>query len=163
MDTVKCITLVGHEIQGYGKSKDLLELGGDELFVVDLDGLNSGSYNFKLYYDISKFFEITVMSFPQRAADLVDSIVSGAARVVVSSKLDTRKIADFLTITDELVMNYASMGGCKTFSERGGRYFLSNRMVDLPFERVYLYGSSIDSKGYTILEGFPEFIYSEEP
>lgn len=162
MDTIKCVTLSDHEIQGHGKSKDLLELGGEELFVVDLDGLSSGSYNFRLYYDISKFFEITVMSFPARAADLVDSIVAGASKVVVSSNLEAKKIEDFLTITDELVMNYANQGGCRIFSESGGRYFLSNRVVDLPFDQVYLYGSSIDSKGYTVIEGFPEFIYSEE-
>lgn len=158
LETLKCVILENHEITGYADAKDLLELGGEELFVIDLDGLNRGSYNFKLYNDISKFFETTIMSFPVRAADLVDCIVAGASRVVVSSNLDDTRIRDFIGITDELVMNYANMKGCRVFSDSGGMFYLSNRTVDLPFERVFLYGGKIDAKGYTNLEGFPEFI-----
>lgn len=161
MDTIRCITLENHEILGFNSAKDLLEMGGEELFVIDLDGLNNSSYNFKLYYDISKFFEIVVMSFPSRAADLVDSIVSGASKVVVSSNLEPRRISDFMTITEDLVMNYANMRGCRIFSEKGGKYYLSGRMVDLPFETVYIYGSRMDVKGYTVIDNFPEFLYSE--
>lgn len=163
MESVKCIILDGKSILGYADAKSILEVGDfEELFVVDLDGLNRGAYNLKLYGQLSKFFEITVMSFPDRTADLVDSIVSGASRVVVSSTLPVNTIVDFLAVTEDLVMNYAHMGVCRTFSEHGGKYFLSNRVVDLPFERVYIYGGKVDLKGYTWIDGFPDFITSDE-
>lgn len=161
METIKCIVLDNREITGYSSAKELLDLSGEELFVIDLDGLNHSSYNFKLYYEISKFFEITVMSFPDRTPDLVDTIISGASRVVVSSTITERRILDFLAITEDVVMNYGSMRGCRFFSEKGGRFYMSNRLVDLPFEKVYIYGSRTDRKGYVYIEGFPEFIYNE--
>lgn len=162
METVKCVILDDKQITGYEDAKSLLEfVSGEDLFVIDLDGLNRGAYNLKLYYDLSKFFEITVMSFPERAADLVDSIVSGASRVVISSNLPDRIIRDFLTVTEDLVMNYANMGGCRIFSENGGKYYLSNRIVDLPFEKVFLYGGTIDREGYVVVEGFPDFVTSD--
>ncbi|AKA49512.1 hypothetical protein IX51_10870 [uncultured archaeon] len=162
METVKCVVLDNKEITGFVNAKTLLEFEDEEeLFVIDLDGLNKGAYNLKLYNELSKFFEITVMSFPERTADLVDSIVSGASRVVISSNLPDRVIRDFLTVTEDLVMNYANMSGCRIFSENGGKYYLSNRMVDLPFEKVYLYRGALEKKGYVVLEGFPDFMPTE--
>ncbi len=162
MESVKCIILDNKSITGFAEAKDILEIGDiEELFVIDLDGLNRGAYNLKLYNQLSKFFEITVMNFPERTADLVDSIVSGASRTVISSKLPQRSILDFLSVTEDLVMNYANMGGCRIFSENGGKYFLSNRVVDLPFDKVYLYGGKVDIEGYVWLDGFPDLITSE--
>lgn len=161
MESIRCVVLDNKEITGYSSAKELLDLPGEELFVIDLDGLNSSSYNFKLYYDISKFFEITVMSFPDRTPDLVDTIISGASKVVISSTLPERRILDFLAITEDVVMNYGSMKGCRFFSEKGGRFYMSNRTVDLPFEKVYIYGSRLSRKDYIYIEGFPEFIYDE--
>lgn len=158
METLKCIVLEHRQITGYRNAKDMIELDTDELFIIDLDGLTRGAYNLRLYTDISKFFEITVMSFPQRTADLVDSIISGASKVVVSSTLSERTIKDFLGITEDLVMNYGKMDTCRTFSMNDGVYYLSNRMVDLPYRKVYFYGQEIDKEGYVTIHGFPDFI-----
>lgn len=159
---MKCIVLEERNISGYADAKDLLgKVEAEELFVIDLDGLNRGAYNLKLYSQISKFFEITVMNFPSRTADVVDSIVSGASRVVVSSKLPEKTIRDFLAVTEDLVMNYANIGGCRLFSDNGGKYFLSSRVVDLAFEKVYLYGGKADMKDYVWLDGFPEFLSTD--
>lgn len=158
METVKCIVLEHRKITGYKNAKDLVDLDIDELFVIDLDGLTRGAYNLKLYNDIAKFFEITVMSFPQRTADLVDTIISGASRVVVSSNLSERSIKDFLGITEDLVMNYGTIQTCRIFSQNDGVYYLANRMVDLPYRKVFYYGTAVDKEGYVQLKDFPEFV-----
>lgn len=161
MERVRCIILRNRRILSYHSAKDLLEMGLDELFVIDMDALDHGSYNFKLYYDLSKFFEITVMNFPRRTADVVDSIISGASRLVISSTMKEKSVIDYLTITEDLVMNYGDMKGCRTFSEHGGRYYLSNRIVDLPFKRVFIYGQEVDREGYVFIEGFPQSLPNE--
>ncbi len=158
MESVKCIVLEHRQITGYRNAKDMIDLDTEELFVVDLDGLAKGAYNLKLYTEIAKFFEITVMSFPRRVADLVDTIISGASRVVVSSNLTERNLKDFLGITEDLVMNYGRMETCRLFSANDGVYYLSNRMVDLPYRKVYHYGQPVDKEGYIQIQNFPDFI-----
>lgn len=153
---MKCIVLREKRIIGYEDSRDLLKLDTEQLFVVDIDSLVKGHINLKLYADISKFFEITVMNYPERGEDLMDSFISGASRVVISDEISFEKIRSFLEISEDLVMNYGNHEKCRFFSKNGGNMYLSSREVDLNYKAVFYYGNGNVPENYVRILDFPE-------
>jgi hypothetical protein len=162
---MECITIENGEISGNRTQDSLLDSGIEELFVVDLDSIRSGKLNLKLYDRLSKYFDIVVMNYPYRIADLIDTFVSGASRVVLNSNVSDSMIRESLSFSDQVVMKYARNVPCKTFSLFGGNMFLSNIEVDLVYTTIYAYGIRVqsrtsmvkrDSQIIILLNNFPE-------
>ena len=156
--SLHCIVLKGKRIAGYKNARDLLALDTDQLFIIDYDSLVTGYLNLKLYTEISKFFEIVVMNFPERGEDLMDSFVSGASRVVISDELPFDRIRSFLEISEDLVMKYGDTDKCRFFSRNGGDMYLSSREIDLQYSVVYYYGAGNVPENYVRLVDFPETV-----
>lgn len=162
---MECVTIYNGEIINSRTQDELLKKGDEELFVVDLDSIRTGNLNLKLYDRLSKFFELVVMNYPSRVSDLIDTFVSGASRVVLNNDISDNLIRECLSVSDQLIMNYARNSSCRSFSLLGGSMFLTNLEVDLVYTTLYAYGVRVqsktslikkDSQNIIFLENFPE-------
>lgn len=156
---INTVSISSGKIEGYSNVKELLKSDSDELFIVDFDAIKEGKYNFKLYTEFSKFFQITVMNFPKRQGDLIDSMISGCENVVLGGRIRDRDISSFIEITENLVM--FDMDKFAIFSRLGGNMFLTRRNLMYPYKRVYTYGLSLGLPREIILRNFPEERFME--
>ncbi len=150
-----CITVRDKEIVDYESIYQLLKMKVDSLFVIDYDAITKRHLNFDLYDKLSKFFEITVMNYPQTESDLTDTIINGASNVVINNNLTYRTIKTFLAVTENIAMNYSYNDTCIYFSENGGLMFLADREIMLPYKIAYNYGG-FDIKNSIKLTNFPD-------
>jgi len=152
---VLCITIKDKEIVDYASIYQLLKMKVDDLFVIDYDAITKRHLNFNIYDKLSKFFEITVMNYPETESDLTDTIINGASNVVINNNLTYRTIKSFIAITENIAMNYHYNDTCIYFAENGGTMFLSDTEILLPYKVAYYYGS-FDIKNSIKLENFPK-------
>lgn len=131
------------------------ELEGDEVMVCDLDAIRKGKFNFKLYGEISKFIEPVVVNFPTRVEDLMDSLISGASRVVLASDIEQYMLGKMLTISDGIVLPATSPEE-GFFMESGGKFLISDSEVFTRFDLCYNVGPEMSSQKYINVNGFPE-------
>ena len=156
---INTVSVSSRRIEGYSNVKELLKDDSDELFIVDFDAIKEGKYNFKLYTEFSKFFQITVMNFPRRQGDLIDSMISGCENVVLGGRIRDSDISSFIEITENLVM--FDMDKFAIFSSLGGNMFLTRRNVMYPYKKIYTYGPSLGLPREIILRNFPEDRFME--
>lgn len=152
---IDCVTLSGGKIDTFGTIQDLMGSAGDEIFLIDMDAIKRGKPSFKFYQEISKYFDVHVLSLVTRMDDLVDSIILGCQSVVVSPNISASTIADFLEVSDNIVMPYSSLPSSREFSKLGGSYFLSNVIINYSFNLTYYYGLGDPGDNYVRLKGFP--------
>ncbi|MCL4323088.1 MAG: hypothetical protein M1498_01365 [Candidatus Thermoplasmatota archaeon] len=151
-----CLILNKGRIEGLEDMDDLAKVPYDEAFVVDIDAITHYHFNFKLYNELSKYIEFTLMAYPYKENDLMDIIISGASRVVINDTLDVGTISKFLDVTDELVLHCSDGDKAHMFHNLTGNMYLSCRIFQVPGVFFY-YGSSINSGPNIIpLENFPE-------
>ena len=150
-----CITIRNKEIVDYESIYQLLKMKVDSLFVIDYDAITKRHLNFGMYDKLSKYFEITVMNYPQTESDLTDTIINGASNVVINNNLTYKTIKDFLAVTENIAMNYKYIDTCIYFSETGGPMFLADREIMLPYKMAYNYGN-FDIKNSIKLTNFPD-------
>lgn len=129
---------------------------GDQIFLCDYDGILHGNYNFKTYTRVAKFFETVVFNMVQKEYDLVDSLVSGASRVVVDPNMQDRVLQKVLDISPETVFPYSNLERVERFRAYGGTAFLSAGQINGPFSICYNAGVAISSDKYVDIENFPE-------
>lgn len=156
---IGCLILQDGEIHGLPDGVPLEQLEGDEIMVCDYDAIRRGKYNFKLYGRISKFLEPVVVNFPNRVEDLMDSLISGAGRVVLASDINESTLGRMLTISDGVVLP-ADSPEKPYFIENGGRYLISEHEVLSRFDRCYNVGLELTSQKYINVRGFPETLLS---
>ncbi len=152
---MQCVTISFGEIEKYRSVQELMGLAGDEIFLIDMDAIKRGKPNFKFYQEISKYFDINVLSLISRVDDLVDSLILGCQSVVISPALSPRKISEFLEVSENIVMPYTSLPSTREFSRLGGTYFLSNTLVNYNFNLCYYYGPGDPGEKYVRLKDFP--------
>lgn len=152
---IQCVTIFRNKIVGYESIQELMQIAGDEIFLIDMDAVKRGKPNFSFYQEISKYFDVDVLSLVSRMDDLVDSLVLGCQSVVISPLLSEKKIVDFLEVSQNLIMPYTSLPSSRFFSSHGGSYFLSNSIINYPFELTYYYGPGDPGDKYVGLRGFP--------
>lgn len=152
---IRCLLIEDGELKGLPPDTPLETLPGEEIMACDYDAIRRGRFNFKLYGQISKFFELIVVSFPARVEDLMDSLIAGAFRVVVDPQADPNVIARMLEVSDGVVMPASSLNR-DFFMERGGHYLISDREVFIGFDLCYNVGHELSSKKYVNVAGFPE-------
>ena len=155
---MKCLTISNSRILGNIEGiDDLSRLPDEEFFVVDMDALLRSKFNFNLYSTISKYVEFNLMAYPFRESDLVDMIISGASRVVVNHTISKEKLKEFMEVSDQLIMHYASQFEARDFMNKGGKYLLGCSQVNLPKQvTVFYYGLTEQGEQYIQLEDFPE-------
>ncbi len=152
---IKCIIIENGDIHGLPTGIPLEELEGEEIMVCDLDAIRRSKFNFKLYGRISKFFEPVVVNFPVRVEDLMDSLISGASRVVLASDIEEGVLGRMLSISDGVVLP-ADSPEKPFFMDNGGRYLISDHEVYTRFDLCYNVGPDLVSDKYINVKGFPE-------
>ena len=153
---IRCISVRNHVLEGIPSGQQLETLEGDQIFLCDYDGILHGNYNFKTYTRVAKFFDTVVFNMVQKEYDLVDSLVSGAARVVVDPSMKDSVLQKVLDISPETVFPYGSQERVEQFRAYGGTAFLSTRQINGPFSICYNAGVAISSEKYVDIENFPE-------
>lgn len=153
--TIQCATLSKNKVKDYNSIEDLLEVAGEEVFLIDMDAIKKGKPSFDFYQELSKFIDVYVLSLVNRVDDLVDTIILGCAGVVISPTLDSRKLREFLDISENVIMPYTSLPTTREFSRLGGKYYLSNTLVSFNFTNTFFYGSGDPGKSYIHLKDFP--------
>ncbi len=152
---MKCLIVNHGKIGGLKKADDLARVPYDEAFVIDLDAMFKHHYNFKLYNELSKYIEFTLMALPFTENDLMDIIVSGASRVVIGDDLNVSMIQKFLDMTEELVMNCSTEQKVIMFHALTGNMYLSCKIYDIPGVFFYYGPFSQQSSNVIPLEDFP--------
>ncbi len=152
---IRCLILENGDIHGLPVGIPLEELEGEEIMVCDYDAIKHGKFNFKLYGRISKFFETVVVNFPVRVEDLMDSLISGASRVVLASDIEEHILGRMLAISDGVVLPADSPSN-PYFVKNGGKFLISDREVFTRFDLCYNVGPELGSAKYVNVRGFPE-------
>lgn len=153
---MKCLLVNKGRISGIKNTDDLAHVPYDEAFVIDLDAIFKHHFNFKLYNELSKYVEFTLMALPETENDLMDIIVSGASRVVIGDDLNVSTIQKFLDMTEEIVMRCGTEQKAIMFHAIKGNMYLSCRTYDIPGVFFYYGPFSKQDSNIIPLEGFPE-------
>lgn len=153
--SIQCVTLSGNKIEGFGTIQDLLEIAGDEVFLIDMNAIKKGKPSFDFYQEISKFVDVYVLSLVSKVDDLVDTLILGCEGVVISPRVEGKKLIEFLSISENLIMPYTPLPSSREFSRLGGKYFISNVMVNHNFSLTYYYGPGNPGDNYVRLKDFP--------
>ncbi|WP_337860504.1 hypothetical protein [Ferroplasma sp.] len=149
-----CVTLKDKKVSNYENIYQILKLKVDSIFVIDYDAIERRYLNIKLYNELSKFFELTVMNYPETESDLMDTIINGASVVVINDNLTYKRITTFLEFTQNLAMKYKYIDTCIYFSEKGGNMYLTDKEIMLPYSLAYNY-NNFQIKNSIKLENFP--------
>lgn len=152
---IKCLSLRNGEIHGLSPGVPLAELEGEEVMVCDFDAINRGKMNFRLYGEISKFLEPVVLNLPSKLEDIMDSLIAGAARVIIPADIEPYSLKRMLTISDGIILPSRSPSR-EYFYQEGGKYLISEREVFTRFDLCYNVGPQLKSEKYINVENFPE-------
>lgn len=152
---IRCLYIEGGKISGLPDDTPIERLEGDEIMVCDLDAIYRGKFNFKIYGQIGKFLEPVVVNFPNRVEDLMDSLISGATKVVLHSTENTVSLDKMLQLSDDIVLP-ARNPNSSLFIERGGKYLISDHEVFSRFDTCYNVGLPLTSEKYINVHNFPE-------
>ena len=149
-----CVTIKDKQVTNYENIYQILKLKVDSIFVIDYDAITHRYLNLKLYDELAKFFEITVMNYPETENDLMDTIINGASVVVINNNLTYNRIAKYLDFTQNIAMKYKYIDTCIYFSEKGGNMYLTDKEIMLPYALAYSY-NGFPVKNSVQLQNFP--------
>ncbi|KJE49124.1 hypothetical protein TZ01_03250 [Acidiplasma sp. MBA-1] len=149
-----CIGISNKKIVGYPNIMNLLKSGVESLFLIDFDAIHKRVLNLEIYEKLSKFFDLTVMNYPQTEEDLMDTIISGATYVIINNNLTYKRIQSYLSYTQNIGINYDYNDTCVFFSQNGGNIYLTNKQVMLPYRLAFNYGP-FDLPNSIKLENYP--------
>jgi len=124
--------------------------------VVDRDAIYNDRLNFRLYSEISKFFDTVLMNFPRNISDLIDSLVAGGFRIVISPRTGELEMQKYMEITDQIVV--PASGNVESFRRLGGRYAISDGMTLHGFDLLYNTGTPLKGDQFCNIKGFPNEI-----
>ena len=153
---IRCLTVKGRQLGGLSQEETLEMLEGEEVLLCDYDGILRGKYNFKLYTQVARFFEVVVFNLVRREIDFIDTMVAGASRVVVDPQMGTALLRRILDISPGTVFPYGSSDQVSEFSSAGGQTYISGSRVNVPFEICYNVGLPQESEKYVDIVGFPD-------
>jgi hypothetical protein len=154
-ESILCVEIKNSTIVSRNNMQSMLSAGVEDLFVIDLDAIFRNRFNFKIYQEMSKYFEITVMSLPLRIEDIMDSFISGASEIVIPGRINPNALEDYMKTSENLVMYYQNPVVAKAFYVMGGRSFFTDRDLDFQNISVYSYSKIVAKKGYIRLQDFP--------
>lgn len=152
---INCLSLENGTIHGLPPDVPLAQIEGDEVMVCDFDAIKKGKFNFRLYGEISKFVEAVVVNLPSRVEDVMDTLISGASKVVLASDIEIDSMRRMLGISDGIVLPSRSPAKELYYTE-GGRYLISDHEEFTRFDLCYNVGPELSSKKYINVRNFPE-------
>ncbi len=155
MKTIFCVTLSGNKLVNFSTIQDLIKVAPDEIMLIDMNAIRKGRPNFSFYQKISRFFTLHVLSLIDRIDDLVDTLIVGSSSVVISPRVNEKKLRDMLEITANIIMPYTSLPSSRFYSDHGGEYFLTNVLIPFKFKLAYYYGPGDPGEKYVKLVEFP--------
>ncbi len=153
--SIRCLTIQDGEISGIPPGINLAEMEGEEIMVCDFDAIFKGKFNFRLYDQVAKFFELIVVNFPGRVEDLMDSLISGAYSVVLNPEENPETIKKMLEVSENIVLPSRSLN-LSFFLNNGGKFVISERAVPYRFRKCYIVGPEVKGDNYINVVGFPE-------
>ncbi|CAC12427.1 hypothetical protein [Thermoplasma acidophilum] len=132
-------------------------LGQDQVLVVDYDAIHHHVINTAEYTYLSHMFDIIVLNLSGKLNDIIDTIMAGAAMVVIDPSVQEKRLREFFDITENIAMPYRGDGHSEAFSQLGGQYFVTDREIGYPFKLAY---STTDISGdrYIRVLDFPQDI-----
>jgi hypothetical protein len=151
---VYCVTIKDKKVANYENIYQILQLKVDSIFVIDYDAMEHRYLNLKLYDELAKFFELTIMNYPETENDLMDTIINGASVVIINNNLTYKRIDKYLEFTQNIAMKYKYVDTCIYFSGKGGNMYLANREIMLPYTLAYNCGG-FQLKNSVKLQNFP--------
>lgn len=149
-----CVTIEDKKVSNYDSIFQILKLKVDSIFVIDYDAIRNRYLNLKLYDELAKFFELTVMNYPETENDLMDTIINGASTVIINNNLTYKRISSYLSFTQNIAMKYKYVDTCIHFSGMGGNMFLTDKEIMLPYVLAYNY-NNFPIKDSIQLQNFP--------
>ena len=152
---MQCVTIRNSQIASNLSLQKLLLSGIEELFVIDHDAIFKNRMNFHTYQELSKYFEIVVMSLPLRVEDLMDSFIAGAGKVVIAGRSGAYLVENHLKMSESEVLCYQDPSIARSFYGAGGREFLSDRALDFPGSLIYSYSKVLSGDRIVQLVDFP--------
>jgi len=153
---VNCLKIRGHEIYGIPPDETLATIPWEEAMLIDYDAIINGKPDLKLYNEISKFLEIVVFNLSYRVDDVIDSMISGASRVVIDPQTTDETIEKLLNISTDIVLPASRRDIAYSFSREGGRFYISNGLIPYEFELCYNVGTALSSEKYVDVKDFPQ-------
>jgi hypothetical protein len=153
--SIRCLTIEGGELSGIPPGMNLEEMEGEEIMVCDYDAIFRGKFNFKLYDQVAKFFELIVVNFPGRVEDLMDSLISGAYSVVLNADENQETITRMLEVSENIILPAKSLN-LSFFLNNGGKFVISERALPYRFRKCYIVGPEVKGDNYVNVMNFPE-------
>ncbi len=153
--SIPCVTIKDSQAISRSNMQQMLLSGVENVFVVDIDAINKNRFNFKIYQELSKYFEITVMSLPLRVEDLMDSYISGASEIVIPGRISQKLLEEYMRTSESLVLLYQDPYVAQAYYLLGGRTFVSDRQLDFNNARIYSFSKILKGPGYITLTDFP--------
>lgn len=142
------------KILGNKTAYDLMKEGVEEILVCDMDSIITGRTNMKVYNDLAKFFEFIAFNLVYNIGELVDSIVSGASKVVVSPDVSEATLLSMLEFSQNIVMPNSEK--FQFFNRSGGKYAMTyGTESGIKFSLIYNIGPWISKENYTNIDNFP--------
>ena len=153
--TMKCLYLKGGPIDNDEVQK-LIREESDVLFLVDRNGILRGKMSTKAYSELSKFFELHVMSYPRSPGQLEDVLISGAASVVIPPDLPYGLMEEMSWLTENIILPFSSKAKALEFERLGGSRYLARADIQARHSALYYVGSTSPDGNSIVLAGFPD-------
>ena len=153
---MNCLEIKHHQIYGIPPNETLATIPWEDAMLIDYDAIISGKPDFKLYDSISKFLEIVVFNLSYRVDDVIDSMISGASKVVIDSQSSEDTIDKLLNISGDIVLPASRIDVAYSFTRNGGKYFISNGPIPYDFELCYNVGVALSNDKYVDVKDFPQ-------
>ncbi len=153
---MNCLKIRGHEIYGIPSQDSLATIPWDDAMLIDYDAIINGKPDLKLYNEIAKFIEIVVFNLSYRVDDVIDSMISGASKVVIDPQTSGETMEKLLNISTDIVLPASMRDVAYTFAREGGRFFISNEIIPYEFELCYNVGTALSSDKYVDVKDFPQ-------
>ena len=151
---IPTVVIRDRKIIGNKTAYDLMKEGFEEILVCDMDSIITGRTNMKVYNDLAKFFEFIAFNLVYNIGELVDSIVSGASKVVISPDLSGDTLLSMLEFSQNIVIPNSEM--FQYFQQNGGKYAMTyGTEPRVEFSMVYNIGPWISKENYTNIDNFP--------
>ena len=134
----------------------LVRNGSDSLFLVDRMGILRGKMSTRAYVELSKFFELHVMSYPRSLGQLEDALISGAASVVVPPDIPFEVMEEMTWLTENIILPFTGQAKALEFEKVGGTRYLARSTIPVRYESLYYVGQNPPGDNAIVLSGFPE-------
>ncbi|AGB04919.1 hypothetical protein AciM339_1049 [Aciduliprofundum sp. MAR08-339] len=112
----------------------------DLLYLIDVDSHNGGEINFKVYDELSGLFEMWIDAAPRRHYDVMDVLVIGGNKAVITPYFTRwKEITRAIELTENTVLKSYNIEDIGRFLSMGGKEVITSvRMAPLVHANTYV-------------------------